>query len=180
MRMKALLNGLVFACLLAGPAVLMADEATGVITTTSFGAFQLDEKGTIRQFSLSRAKSVYVPDTWFPASGDKVKVTFTVNPEKTTVLEVQKVELLKIGPKNTPPMTSPITVEITEAGRSGWKAKIPTGQIVKFEKSRNTAVSPAGLVLTPGQTAKIEFHVEKAMFAFGITYIADKVEKVDK
>jgi hypothetical protein len=181
MRMKELLSGLVcIACLMAAPAVLRADEATGVITNTSFGAFQLDEKGTIRQFNLSRANSVYVPDTWFPATGDKVKVTFTVKPEKTSVLEVQKVELLKIGPNSIPPMTSPINVEITETGRSGWKAKLPSGQIVKFEKSRNTVLTPAGLVLAPGQKAKIDFHAEKAVFTFGITYIADKVEKVDK
>jgi hypothetical protein len=103
-----------------------------------------------------------------------------IKPDKTSVLEVEKVELLKIGPNSIPPMTSPITVEITETGRSGWKAKLPTGQIVKFESGRKTVLTPAGLVLTPGQKAKIEFHAEKAMFTFGITYFADKVEKVDK
>ena len=181
MRMKALLFRLVCAAgLLTAATSLRADEASGVITNTSFGAFQLNEKGTIRQFNLSKAHSVYVPDTWVPGEGDKVKVTFIVKQDKDTVLEVQKVELEKIGPNNIPPMKSPITVEITETGRTGWKAKIPTGQIVKFESARKTVSVPAGLVLTPGQKAKIDFHPEKAFFTFGLNYVADKVEKVDK
>ena len=180
MRTRSLCHALVtIACLLAFATITKADEASGIVTNTSFGAFQLDEHGTVRQFNLSRSKTIYSPDSWFPQAGDKVKVTFIVSTGSKPVLEVQKAELIKSGPDSIPPMTSPITVEIVDPGRSGWQCKLPTGQIVKFESSRKTELLPVGVVLAIGQKVKVSFHVEKA-FTFGINYVADKLEKVDK
>jgi hypothetical protein len=109
---------------------------------------------------------------------DKIKVVFTpVQGKKGTTLAVDRVTLQKAGPNTIASIASPVNVEITEVGRSGIKAKLPTGQIVKFSNRRGTERSPAGWVPAVGEKAKIEFRPQPTM-VFTVSFVMDKMEKV--
>lgn len=177
----SVMAGIVLATIWSIPA--RGDEASGVITDTGFngGSFTIDDKGTTREFNLSSSKSQFEPTTWRPTKGDAVKLTFTTTQDRhgNPVLAVDKVTLVKAGPDTVAELKSPVSVEITEVGRSGVRAKIPSGQILRFGYSRGTKKLPAGWVPAVGEKASIDFHVEagRAFNAFGISYEIDKIEK---
>jgi hypothetical protein len=176
---KRILAGLVFGLWLGVTATsALADDASGQVTDTGFGTFKLDESGTTRQFNLSSSKTQYEPATWRPTVQDKIKVVFTVNQgKKEAVLAVDKVTLVKAGPNTIGSLTSPATVEITEVGKSGIKAKLSSGQVVKFSNRRGMERSPAGWVPAVGEKAKIEFRPQPTM-VFTVSFVMDKMEKV--
>lgn len=181
MNLKTLAGCLFIMGLIAGNVAVLGEEATGIVTDTGFGSFTLDEKGTLRLFNLSSANSQYNPAAWRPTLGDEVSVTFTVVQSKRggSVLSVNKATLIKAGPNTVSAITSPVVVEITEVGRSGVRAQIQEGQIVRFSYQRGTQKVPVGWVPVLGNKAKIEFHVQKARIGFDVGYIIDKIEKVD-
>lgn len=163
--------------------VALADEATGTIDDTSFGAFKINDKGTIRQFNMARGKSQYAPATWRPMKGDEVKVTYAIqkNRRGTPVLAVGTVTLVKAGPDTVTTLESPVTVTIVETGTTGVKAKLPKGQVVKFDYQRGKGATeklPAGWVEAIGEKAVITFHVQANRWTDSVGFVADKIEKV--
>ena len=182
MKTRVLLLGMVCGvCAAMAANSLQAEEASGMVTNTTHGAFQLQEKGVLRQFNLSRADSVYEPDTWYPACGDKVNVSFVTTPGvKSPTLKVLKIKLVTPGPNTLTTLTSPATVEVVETGHLDFLAKMPTGQHVKFLTGRHTKSVPEGLVLTKGDKIRIEFRIEKAFSGFGFNHSVDKIEKIAK
>lgn len=177
--MKGLIAGLT---LLAGAFQVLGDETAGTITETGFHSFKLDEKGTIRLFNASVSKTQYEPATWRPAVGDQVKVTYNVTKGRgdTPVLAIVSTSLTKAGPNTITELKSPVTVTITETGASGVKAKLPKGQIVKFDymKGRGkTEKVPVGWVEAAGDKAIITFHVQANRFSGRSGFVADKIEK---
>lgn len=169
-------------CVAMGGSVLRADEASGKISETGFGSFQINDKGTLRQFNLARGKSQYEPATWRPLKGDDVTIIYTVKQTKrnTTVLAVEKVTLVKAGPDTITDLPSPVTATIVETGVSGVKAKLPKGQVVKFDYKRGggTQKVPAGWVEIPGEKVIITFHAQPNRWTDNVNFVADKVEKV--
>lgn len=155
-----------------------ADETTGKVKDTGFGKFTLDEKGMTREFNLSSTKSQYEPASWRPTVQDTVKVAFTVNQGKRgTVLAVDKVSLLKAGPNTVASIESPVTVELTEVGKTGVRAKLPSGQIAKLSFQRSTQRLPAGWIPAVGEKARIECHAQPTM-VFTVSFVIDKIERV--
>ena len=182
MKTRVLLLGLVCGvCTAMAANSPKTEEASGLVTNTSHGAFQLQEQDVIRQFNLSRADSVYEPDTWYPASGDKVNVSFvTTSGVKSPTLKVLKIQLVTPGPDTLTTLTSPAVVEVVEIGHLDFIARMPTGQHVKFLTGRHTKSVPEGLVLAKGEKIRIEFRVEKAFSGFGFNHPVDKIEKINK
>lgn len=159
-----------------------ADEATGTISETGFGSFNIVDKDTTRHFNLARGKSKYDPSSWRPVKGDKVKVTYTSqkNRHGNMVLAVETVTLVKAGPDTVTTLESPVTVTIVETGASGVKARLPKGQIVKFDYKRGNGTEkvPAGWAEAPGEKATITFHVQSNRWTDSVGFVADKIEKV--
>ena len=180
MNLRTLAGCIFIVGMIAGNLAVLAEETTGVVADTSFGAFTLDEKGTIRQFNLSSSNSQYEPGGWRPTPGDEVTVNFNIVQGKRggPVLAVAKVTLVKAGP-STVAVTSPVVAEIVEVGKSGVSAKIPTGQIVKFTYQRSTEKIPVGWLPAVGNKAKINVHFDKGFGGFTVSYLIDKMEKVD-
>lgn len=160
----------------------LGDEATGTISDTGFGSYKIDDSGTMREFNLSKGKSVYEPADWRPQKGDKVKITYaaTTNKRGKTVLAVQTTTLVKAGPDTITDLKSPVTATIVETGVSGVKVKLPKGQIIKFDykRAKGTEKVPAGWVEIPGEKATITFHTQRNRWTDNINYVADKIEKV--
>jgi hypothetical protein len=155
------------------------DTAAGKVVEAKFGTIKVDENGTQRQFSFSQKTSQFEPDLWRPAADDQVSLTFhTETGKRGTVLVVDKVTLVKAGPNSISSLASPQTVEILESGRSGIRAKLATGQAVKFTLQRGAEVSPAGWVPAAGEKAKLEFKGEKSRVGFGVNFLVSKLEKV--
>ncbi len=156
-----------------------SQEAKGTVTDSGVGSFNLDEKGTVRQFNLSMSGSHYEPDVWRPAKGDQVSVVFTPIPKKdgNVVLSVDKVTLVKAGPDTVPDLKSPIVVEVVEVGHTGIKGKVSTGQIVKFSFKRDTKRIPAGWVIAAGESAKVDFKASPHPFNLGVGLDIVSIEK---
>jgi plastocyanin len=182
---KTLLTGLCMTlCALTLAPAARADEAKGVVADAGVGTVQLIEKGTNQTYNFSMSKTAYDPATWRPTKGDEVTIVFTVNTNRKgkTVNAVDKVTLVKAGPDTVVSVANPVTVEITEVGRSGIRAKLPTGQILRFATQRNTQYEPAGYKPAVGDSVTIT-HVMGAtpLFgAYGVTYAAVKMEKTGK
>jgi hypothetical protein len=176
---KQIIAGLILGLWIgSAPSAVRADETSGKVTDTGFGTFKIDEKGTTRQFNLSTSKSHYEPASWRPTIQDQVKVVFTPNQgSKGTVLAVDQVALLKAGPNTLASVESPVTGVVTEVGKSGIKAKLPSGQIVKFSFRRGMERIPAGWVPVAGEKARIESHPQPTM-VFTVSFVLDKIEKV--
>lgn len=156
----------------------VADEASGKVVDTGFGAFKLESGNETRQFNLSSSKSQYEPTTWRPTKEDSVKVVYTpTKGRKGEVLAVDKVTLVKAGPDTVASLPSPVVVEITETGRSGIRAKLPSGQIIRLGYQRTTQRSPADWTPAVGDKAKIEGRVQPTL-VFTVTYLIDKIERV--
>ena len=155
-----------------------SDDAKGVITDTGLGSFTIDEVGTLRQFNLSSKNTVYAPATWRPTKGDSVSLTFTpiANKRGNTVLAVDLVTLVKAGPDTLVDLSSPVAAEIVETGRSGVRARIAGGHILRFAYGRGVQKTPPGWVPVVGEKAKISFRIEPG-FGFGLNYVADAIEK---
>ena len=155
-----------------------ADEVAGKVADTSFGAFMLDEAGTLKQFNLSARNTVYEPTTWRPTAGDEIRVTYTSiqNRRGATVLAVDTATLVKAGPHTLTDLASPVEVEITETGRSGIRGKIPSGQVVRFAYDRGVQRLPAGWVPVVGEKARVTFRVD-AERGFTVGYWAQSLEK---
>lgn len=172
-RLCAVFAAVAFIAVRAG-----ADEASGKVTELGFGSFKLDEKGTLRQFNLTRDKTTYDPSSWRPAPGDEVALVFAVTTgRKGQVLAVSQVKLTKAGPETVQDLSSPAVVEVTEVGRIAIKAKTSSGKSVRFSIGKETQRVPAGWVPSPGEKASIEFKVEKAKVGFGVVYTILKMEK---
>ena len=156
-----------------------ADEVVGKVANTSFGSFMLDDAGTLKQFNLSARNTVYEPATWRPTAGDEIRVTYTSiqNRRGATVLAVDKATLVKAGPHTLTDLASPVEVEITETGRSGIRAKIPSGQIVRFAYDRGVQRLPAGWVPVVGEKARVTFRLD-AERGFTVGYWAQNLEKL--
>jgi hypothetical protein len=105
-----------------------ANEATGKVTESGWGSFNLDEKGTVREFSLSYERTVYDPASWRPTPGDEASVVFTNTAGKRgEVLLVTKVKLRKAGPDTLPPLANPVTVVIDGSRTDGRQGEDPHG-----------------------------------------------------
>ena len=156
-----------------------ADEVAGKVASTSFGAFMLDDAGTLKQFNLSARNSAYEPATWRPTAGDEIRVTYTSIQGRrgATVMAVDKAVLVKAGPQTITDLASPIDVEITETGRSGIRAKIPGGQIVRFGYDRGVQRTPAGWMPVVGEKARVTFRQDGER-GFAVGYWAQCLEKL--
>ena len=156
-----------------------ADEVAGKVADTSFGAFTLDDAGTLKQFNLSARNTVYEPTTWRPTAGDEIRVTYTPiqNRRGATVLAVDKAALVKAGANTLTDLASPVEVEITETGRSGIRGKIPGGQIVRFAYDRGVQRLPAGWVPVVGEKARVTFR-QDGEHGFTVGYWAQSIEKL--
>jgi hypothetical protein len=156
-----------------------SEEAKGVISDTGFGSFTIKENDTLRQFNLSSKNSRYEPTTWRPAAGDTVRLTFTPVQGRggSTVLAVDAVTLVQAGPNTIADLKSPVTGEIVEVGRSGVRAKIAGGHVLRFVYGRGVQKTPVGWVPVVGEKALIEFRGEEG-FGFSLNYVADKMAKV--
>jgi hypothetical protein len=155
----------------------------GVVQEDGFGKFRLKDKaGTSWLFYLSHDKTRYTPDDWRPIVGDEVNIShMEVQSRGNTISQAVTVGLVKAGP-NTIRIKSPVEVQITETGRSGYKAKVlSTGVIVRFGNQRSSQVVPTGWVPTPGEKALVTFTAQpsKIWGGFGISYALDKIEKID-
>lgn len=179
MKLKTIAGLILIAGATAGAITVRGEEAAGLVTETGFGSFTLEEKGAARKFSLSAAESQYEPSTWRPTPGDAVKVTFATSQNKrgVTVLAVGKAVLVKAGPNTVATLESPVSVEITEVGRTGVKGKIPKGQIVRFGYQKTMQKVPAGWVPAVGEKATITFQVKTGR-GFGFDRLIDKMEKL--
>jgi hypothetical protein len=154
------------------------NKAAGKVTEAKFGTVTVDDKGTARQFNFSQKTSQFDPEMWRPAADDQVSLTFhSETGKRGTVLVVDKVTLVKAGPNSVSTLTSPLAVEVLESGRSGLRAKIPSGQVVKFTLQRGATVTPAGWVPAAGEKATLTFTAEKARVGYGINYFVTKLEK---
>lgn len=176
-RMLGLIFGIT---LMAGAVQGRADETEGTVAETGFHSLKLDEKGTLRLFNASVKKTQYEPNTWRPEVGDKVKVVYNVTKGRggATVLEIVTSSLIKAGPNSVGDLKSPVTVTIVETGATGVKAKLPKGQILKFDYSRNkTEKVPPGWIEAAGDEAVITFHAQPNRFTGRVALVADKVEK---
>jgi hypothetical protein len=171
--------GVVFGLWMAG--VARGDEATGLVRGTGYGKFTLVEKNITRLFRLSQKATTYDPDTWRPTDGDEVLITYVTTQSKRGELAVvHSAKLLKAGPATVVNLQSPVVAEVIEAGQSGFKAKVQGNKMVKFLIGKQTQYVPAGWSIQPGQWAKVEFHVKGSGATYGINYLVDKVEKVDR
>ncbi len=171
------------ASLLLGSFQAWGDEAQGTITETGMHSFKLDEKGTVRLFNASVKSTQYEPATWRPEVGDQVKVVFNITQNKkgATILAIDSTSLVKAGPNSLGAIKSPVTVTIVEIGKSGVKAKLPKGQIVKFDFNRGkTEKIPAGWVESVGDKAAITFHAQPNRFTGNLVLVADKMEKIER
>lgn len=151
----------------------------GTVEETGWGKFKIKDKdGTLRLFHVSKKSTTFSPEDWRPMKGDKVSVKFsTFQRRNATIAQIDSVKLVEAGP-NTPRMTSPVEVEIREVGRSGFRVKLlDSGKLVKFSRHRGTQMEPVGWTPAVGDKAKITFSFRTGMM-FGVTYIADKVEKI--
>ena len=178
----------VFCCAWAFAGVATTNAIKGTVQEVGFGKFTLQEKsGTSWLFYLSNDGTSYTPDDWRPVAGDEVAVTrIEVERRGNAISQAVTVALTKIGP-NTVRIKSPVAVEIVETGKTGYRAKIvSSGKVVKFSNQRSTKVVPVGWIPTAGEKATMTFAVQSATvfsMAFsgpsGITYVLDKVEKVE-
>jgi hypothetical protein len=157
-----------------------SEEVTGSVTEAGYGQFKLNDGDITRLFLLSGKSSQYEPDTWRPAVGDELRVDFLVVPGRRGIatLSVVKATLLKAGPSTPVNMESPLAVELVEVGRSGVRARIPSGHILKFSPGRGAIYLPPGWVPMAGEKATINYRVQPQ--GFGIDYIMEKMEKVRK
>lgn len=176
MNLKHLIGSALIVIASAGNITALGEETAGMVSETGFGSFTLDEKGLSRKFSLSAATSQYEPAAWRPTPGDSVKVVFaaTQNKRGATVLTVGKTMLVKAGPDTLVSLESPVSVEITEVGRTGIKGKIPKGQIVRFGYQRAMQKVPAGWVPVVGEKAILTFQTKVGR---GVDRLIDKMEK---
>lgn len=156
-----------------------SQEAVGLITDTGYGSFSLNEKGTVRQFSLSASNSRYEPAIWRPAKGDQVSVTFTPIPRKdgSVVLTVDKAALVKAGPDTVTDLKSPVVVDVVEVGRLGLTGKVATGQSLEFSFQHDMKRVPPGWVIAAGDKVSIDFKPTIRPFSFGITLAVVSIEK---
>lgn len=182
MNPKYLLCSMLIVVATAGSMTTWGDEAAGTVSGTSFGAFTLNENGVTRKFNLSAADSQYEPSAWRPTPGDAVKVTYTATPNRrgTTVLAVGKAVLVKAGPDTVTALGSPVTVVITEAGRTGVLGKLPKGQVTRFGYQRTTERLPVGWQPAVGDKAIIVFQAQagRGFNRFDIDRLIERIEKV--
>lgn len=173
--------------MLAGVVLAMAwgttvrgEEVAGSIVELGHGTFKLNDGDITRLFNLSSKGTQYEPDTWRPAVGDDVNVDFLVVPGRRggATLSVVKVSMLKAGPNTPADLRSPVAVEIIEVGRSGVRARIPSGHILKFNPGRGVVYQPPGWIPMPGEKAMITFRVQSERFGFNIDYVMERMEKV--
>ncbi len=174
--MKSVVKLVVLALLfaLALPAVVAADQATGLVQSCARGSVTLDDNGTLRLFNLSSRQTVYEPLTWRPTVGDKVDFLFVVN--KGTLV-VNKATLLEAGPNTIADLASPAVVTIVEKGRSGVIGQLESGHTIRFASSRRTIWEPAGWLPTPGEKAEVKFQTVKERFGFGVVFDATRIAK---
>ncbi len=173
--------------MLAGVVLAMAwgttvrgEEVAGSVVELGHGTFKLNDGDITRLFNLSSKGTQYEPDTWRPAVGDDVNVDFLVVPGRRggATLSVVKVSMLKAGPNTPADLRSPVAVEIIEVGRSGVRARIPSGHILKFNPGRGVVYQPPGWIPMPGEKAMITFRVQSERFGFNIDYVMERMEKV--
>lgn len=156
------------------------EDAAGIVAKTGYGNFLLDDNGTLRQFLLSggRDGSQFDPDSWRPARGDKVAVSFHLNENK---LVVDQATLAEAGPLTPTGLASPIEVEIVKAGRSGVRVRIASGHTLLFLFDRELQRIPSGWMPLAGEKAIISYRVERGgpfgPGRFGVNYVAERLEK---
>ena len=178
MRIQLMMAGLF--CSLMFVMTGWGEEASGLVAKTGYGNVVLDDGGTMRAFSLSARRTLYAPEMWRPARGDQVQVSFYVDGNK---LVVSKMELVEAGPE-TPPadFCSPVAVEIVESGKSGVRAKIPSGHVLKFHYVKKTQKIPLGWMPIAGEKASLTFTCERGgpfgPGVFGVNYVIGTIEKV--
>ena len=177
-RIAMIMVGLLY--LLLFVATGLGEEISCLVNKVGYGNVVLDDGGTMRAFSLSAKRTQYVPEMWRPANGDKVKASFYVDGNK---LVITQMELVEAGP-DTPPadLSSPLDVEIVESGKSGVKAKIPSGHVLKFQYVKRTQKIPLGWMPMAGEKANLSFTCKRGgpfgPGAFGVNYVIGTIEKV--
>ena len=176
-------QGMVLACVVLAAiwgTTARGEEVAGSVVELGHGSFKLNDGDITRLFNLSSKGTQYEPDTWRPAVGDDVNVDFLVVPGRRggATLSVVKVTMLKAGPNTPGDLRSPVSAEIIEVGRSGVRARIPSGHILKFNPDRGVVYQPPGWVPMPGEKATITFRVQSERFGFNIDYIMERMEKV--
>jgi len=166
---------------LSALSVARADEAAGVVTEMGFNKIAIKDKaGALRQLTLSQGDTKFDPDTWRPAEGDAVIVTFTQQDgRRGPVLTASLVKLGKAGPNSIANLKSPIVVSVTESGKTGIKATLPDGKAIKFTRHSGTVYTPAGWVPASGEKARVVFRIQPARLGYGLTYLADTIEKAN-
>jgi hypothetical protein len=176
MKLRYWIGSILIAIATAGSIPALGEEASGTISETGFGSFTLTEKGVSRKFNLPTTGAQYEPSIWRPTAGDAVTVTFEANQNKrgATVLAVKKMVLVKAGPDTVVNLESPVSVELTEVGRTGVKGKIPKGQIVRFAYQKTMQKVPAGWIPGVGEKVIITFQVK---IGRGVDRLIEKMEK---
>jgi len=153
----------------------------GIVMEGGFNKFKLQDKsGTSWLFYPSRKVTAYEPDDWRPSEGDEVAVTsMEVKQRDATILQANQITLLKAGP-NTVRIKSPVEVEIVEAGRRGFRAKIlSVGATVQFGNQRGMQMVPAGWLPATGERAIVTFITKPVPIGYALGYYVVKMEKVD-
>ncbi len=157
------------------------DAVKGTIMEGGFNKFKLQDKsGTSWLFYPSQKATGYEPADWRPNEGDEVAVaSIEVKRRDATILQANQITLLKAGP-NTFRFKSPVEVEIVEAGRSGYRAKVlSVGATVKFGNQRGMQMVPAGWLPAMGERAIITFITKPIPIGYSMGYYIVKMEKVD-
>lgn len=165
-------------------AALGGGKIQGTVTQTGWGKFILkDLAGTTRTFHVGKGVTGFEPDDWWrPKAGDEVTLEWIETTGRSgVVVTASSVKLLKPGP-NTVKLESPVEGEVVQGGRSAIQAKVRTKgkqSVVRFQRGRDTTVTPMGWVAMPGEKVRVEFTVQPSRFMFGINYVASKIEKLD-
>ena len=172
-------------CAMAFFSSARANEAKGIVAEMGFGSLQLIQNGSNQTYNLSASKTAYEPATWRPTKGDELSLVFAVTTGRNgkTVNAVEKATLVKAGPDTVASIPNPVTVEITEVGRTGIKAKLPAGQIVRFATQRSTQYEPVGYKPAVGDKVTIAHTLASSLPLFGshgVTYAIAKIEKTGK
>ena len=181
--MKRIFQSIVCAALftaVTGGVAWAQEQASGKLSDVAFGKLTLDEgKDVARVFNLALRTTIFEPADWRPTKGDAVKIIYTTKEgRKGAVLAVDKVTLVKAGPDTVVSLTSPAKVEVVEKGKGAFRAKLPGGQIVKFNHSKKTEYTPKDWTPEVGDKVKVEFRAEPVLIGFSLVYEAEKVEKM--
>ncbi len=179
MKMRWVL--VVLAALVLSALVATAETVQGTITKIEWGKFMLKDKtGTTRVLAISKKATTFEPMTWRPSVGEEVSVDYEQITTRSGAGVLQNLSCKLVTPtkQSIVDLQSPIEVDIIETGRSGVRARLPNGRIIKFTSSRQTQWEPAGWAPGIGAKARIEFVTEASGATFSVNYTMTRIEKI--